>query len=91
MKERCQARTAGSEEEEPLDYSETPTDIYEALEKHAHDIGFCKNDLRQALLAVERDGVHGFKARKVDIIQNVRQRWEGLNNEEALREVGDKD
>jgi len=61
------------------------------LEKHAHDIGFCKNDLRQAPLAVERDDVHGFKARKVDIIQNVRQRWEGLNNEEALREVGDKD
>lgn len=65
------------------------TGRYEALGKYAHDIGFCEHDLRQALLAVERDDEDEFKVRKAAIFQSVKMRWEEMNNAEVLREATD--
>lgn len=65
---------------------ETPhlTDRYKALEKHVHSLDFCKDDLREALLATENDNVEGFKAYSKGIREGVRQLWEGLSQEELL-------
>lgn len=65
-------------------------DRYEALKRYAHDIGFCEYDLRQALLAAERDDEDEFKRRKAAIFQRVKSRWEEMNKDKLLcEEVAD--
>lgn len=64
------------------------TDRYETLEKDTHGVGFCKDDLEQAPLAVERDDEDEFEVRKTAIFRNAKMWWERMqNNEEVLREA----
>jgi len=53
-------------------------DRYEVLERYTDDIDFCEEELKEALLAVERDDVEGFEENKARILRGLRERWEGL-------------
>ena len=78
MKERLQSS-------EPREKTPLPR-MYAFDEKHVQDtgcrkVGYCKENLREALLAVEEDDIKRFKAFRTVILREMRQYGEEVNKE----------
>jgi len=63
------------------------TDMYEQLEECVGDMGFCEEDLRRALSAVEEDDEEAFQACKDDIFNSLHERWDIIKSHDSLWEL----